>query len=89
MNKYFVEFLGTLFLIFIILITDNYLIIGASLSIAIFLGGPISKGCFSPVVTFALYASGELAYYELFPYIVVQIIGAVVAVELVKMIKNK
>ena len=35
-NKYFVEFLGTLFLTYIIFLTGNYLAIGAALAIAVF-----------------------------------------------------
>ena len=42
MSKLFVEFLGTLFLVFIILATGNYLAIGAALAVAILLGGAIS-----------------------------------------------
>ena len=33
MNKYLVEFLGTLFLVFVIFATGNYLAIGAALAI--------------------------------------------------------
>ena len=38
MNKYLVEFLGTLFLVFVIFATGNYLAIGAALAIAVMPG---------------------------------------------------
>lgn len=84
MNKYLVEFLGTAFLVFIILATGNFAAIGAALAIAVFLGGAISGGSFNPAVTIALIYSGKLATTELVPYIVAEIAGAVVAFELVK-----
>ena len=51
MNKYFVEFLGTLFLVFVIFATGNYLAIGAALAVAILLGSAISGGAFNPAVS--------------------------------------
>jgi len=50
MNNYIVEFLGTLFLVFVILATGNYLAIGAALAVAVLLGGAISGGAFNPAV---------------------------------------
>ena len=89
MSKLFVEFLGTLFLVFIILATGNYLAIGAALAVAILLGGAISGGCFNPAVTLAVFAAGKMAASDIAPYIVAQIAGAMVAVELVKFIVKK
>jgi len=86
MNKYIIEFLGTLFLTFIILATGNYLAIGAALAVIVLLGGPISGGCFNPAVTLAVFAAGKIASADVMPYIVAQIIGALAAFELVKMV---
>ena len=88
MHKYFVEFLGTLFLMFIILVTGNWMAIGAALAIAVFLGGAISQGCFNPSVTIALMYAGKLPHSDIMPYIVAQTAGALFAVELVKFIKK-
>ena len=41
MNKYIVEFLGTLFFLYVILATGNALAIGAALALAILVGGNI------------------------------------------------
>ena len=79
MNKYLVEFLGTMFLIFVILATGNYLAIGSALAIAVFLGGKISGGAFNPAVAVTLYAAGKLSKADLLPYIIVETLGGLAA----------
>ncbi len=87
MNKYVVEFLGTLFLIYIILVLRNPLAIGSALAIAIIVGGNVSGGHFNPAVTVALTSMGKLSKNDLLPYILSQIAGGMVAVELSKRFK--
>jgi aquaporin Z len=84
LNKYLVEFLGTMFLVFIIFATGNYLAIGAALAIGVFLGGPISGGSFNPAVTLALYHSGKLMKADIIPYIIVEILGGLAGFEVYK-----
>jgi len=60
MNKYLVEFLGTLFFLYVILATGNALAIGAALAIAILVGGAISGGNFNPAVSVMMVAAGKL-----------------------------
>ncbi len=79
MNKYLIEFLGTMFLMYVILATGNWLAIGAALAIAVLLGGPISGGAFNPAVTMPLYAGGKLPKPDVLPYILIQILGALAA----------
>ena len=85
LNKYIVEFLGTLFLVFVIFATGNYLAIGAALAIAVLLGGAISGGAFNPAVAIALMYAGRLARSDLIPYIIAQVAGALAGYELFKM----
>ncbi len=89
MNKYLVEFLGTLFLVFVIFATGNYLAIGAALAVAVMLGGAISGGAFNPAVSIAFMYAGRLPRSELIPYIVAQVAGGLAGVELVKMLVNR
>jgi aquaporin Z len=84
MNKYFVEFLGTLFLSFIIFATNNYLAIGAALAIGILLGGSISGGSFNPAITIAYLAAGKIHNNDLFPYIIAEVLGGLLGFFLVK-----
>jgi aquaporin Z len=88
MNKYLVEFLGTMFLVFVIFATGNYLAIGAALAIAVLLGGSISGGAFNPAVTIAMMYSGKLPRSDLVPYIIAQIAGALIGYQLVLGIIN-
>ncbi len=84
MNKYLVEFLGTMFLVFVIFATGNYLAIGAALAAGVFLGGAISGGAFNPAVAFALYASKKISSSDLVPYIIVEVLGALAGFYLYK-----
>jgi glycerol uptake facilitator-like aquaporin len=79
MNKYLVEFLGTMLLVYTILATGNWLAIGAALAVAVLLGGAISGGAFNPAVAISLYASGKLSKMDLIPYIIVEILGGLAA----------
>jgi aquaporin Z len=83
-HKYLVEFLGTMFLMFIILATGNYLAIGAALAVIALLGGPVSGGSYNPAVTLALYHSGKLMKSDIVPYIIVEILGALAGFEAYK-----
>ena len=79
MNKYLVEFLGTMFLMFVIFSTGNWAAIGSALAIVVLLGGPISGGAFNPAVAISLYSAGKLAKSDLIPYIIVEILGGLAA----------
>lgn len=89
MNKYLVEFLGTMFLVFVIFATGNWLAIGAALAIAVMLGGAISGGAFNPAVTISLYSAGKLSKSDVLPYIIVQILGGLAAFYAYKTYVNK
>jgi aquaporin Z len=89
MNKYLAEFLGTLFLVFIIFATGNWIAIGIGLAIPVLLAGPISGGAFNPAVAISLYAAGKLSKADLIPYIIVEILGGLTAFFLYKNYVNK
>jgi aquaporin Z len=79
MNKYIVEFLGTMLLVFTIFATGNWVAIGAALAVGVLLGGPISGGAFNPAVTISLYNAGKLSQSDVLPYIIVEILGGLAA----------
>ena len=89
MHKILVEFLGTMFLVFIIFATGNYLAIGAALAVAVLLGGAISGGAFNPAVAIALMYAGKLSRSDLIPYIVAQVAGGLAGYEAFKLIMNR
>ena len=86
MNKYIIEFLGTMFIAFVIFATGNYLAIGAAVAVAILLGGMISGGAFNPAVTIAMMYAGRLPRADVIPYIIAQVAGALVGFEAFKMV---
>jgi len=89
MNKYLVEFLGTVFFLYVIIATGDALAIGAALAVVILLGGPISGGHFNPAVSIMMAAAGKLPKTELLPYVIAQVLGGIVALELFRRIKLK
>jgi aquaporin Z len=89
MNKYIVEFLGTMFLVFVIFATGNYLAIGAALAVGIMLGGPISGAAYNPAVSIAMMYAGKMPRADLIPYIVAQIAGALAGFQAFKMAMNR
>lgn len=89
MNKYIVEFVGTLLLMLSILLTGNWLIIGGVLALCILIGGPISKGVFNPAVAASLVLAGKLPMNELLPYSIVETLGALFAFLIYKQILQR
>ena len=87
MYNYLVEFLGTLFFIYVILATGNPLAIGAALALTILLTSSISGGYINPAVTIAMAAAGKLPSVEVIPYCLSQIFGGLVALEIYKRFK--
>ena len=87
MQKYLAEFLGTLFFVYIILATGNPLAIGAALALAVLFTWNISGGHINPAVTVVMASLGKISTTELMPYIVAQILGGLVALELFKRFK--
>ena len=86
MNKLFVEFIGTMFLAFVIFATGNYMAIGLALAIAVLLGGPISGGAYNPAIAIAMFSAGKLANADLMPYIISEIGGGLMGAYLAQML---
>jgi aquaporin Z len=95
MVKYLTEFIGTFFLVLTIGLTVlgqstmAPLAIGSSLMIMVYMGGHISGGHYNPAVTLAVAMRGKLPSSEIVPYMVSQILGAIVASLLVYVIMGR
>ncbi len=87
MQKYIVEFLGTMFFLYVILATGNPIAIGLALTLAIMVGGKMSGGNFNPAVSIMMTAAGKLPMKELAPYLIAQIVGGLAALELHKRVQ--
>jgi aquaporin Z len=86
--KYFIEFLGTFFFLYIILsvVKKNSgmgayspIAIGLALIAAIEFGGTLSGGHFNPAVSLMFAIQNVLSWSDLFPYIFAQLLGGVAA----------
>ena len=82
MYNYLVEFIGTIFFVYVILAIGNPLATGAALALAILLAQKSSGGHFNPAVSLAMTSAGGVPVTELFPYITAQMFGALVAHQL-------
>ena len=87
MNKFIAEFLGSMFFLFVILATGSALPIGSALAVAILLFGKYSGGHFNPAVSVMMVAAGKLQSSNLLPYILAQVAGGLVALEVHKRVK--
>jgi aquaporin Z len=96
MNKYFAEFIGTFFLVVTIGCTVighgagpfSPLAIGSALMVMIFAGGHISGGHFNPAVTLGVWLRGKCETKDVVPYMIFQIMGAMLAASVVKFLKG-
>jgi aquaporin Z len=86
MNKYLVEFVGTLFFLFVILVSGEAIPIGLALILAIMLGGKISGGHFNPAVSVMMFLNQKIPAQDLLFYVLAQVLGGAVALQLYKVI---
>jgi aquaporin Z len=96
LNKYIAEFIGTFFLVLTVGCTVIEhgagplapLAIGSALMVMIFAGGHISGGHFNPAVTLGVWLRGKCEAKDVVPYMVFQVMGAVLAGFIVKFLKG-
>ena len=96
MNKYITELIGTFFLVFTIgcsVVGSGAgalapLAIGSALMVMIFAGGHISGGHYNPAVTLGVWLRGRCEAKDVGPYMISQIVGAVLAALVVRYLKS-
>ena len=76
MLEYLVEFIGTFFLLTVIILIGNPIVIGLTLAAMIAMGGKISGGHFNPAVSFIMYYNKKIDLIKLILYIIVQLFAA-------------
>ncbi len=86
MSKYFVEFIGTFFIVLSLVMTSisglgnlTPLAVGIMLVVWIYAGIHISGGHYNPAVTISEFLRGNLEISEILPYTAAQVVGAVLA----------
>jgi len=87
LNKYLVEFFATCFFVFVILATGNPIAIGAALALVLLLTKELSGGYVNPAVSVAMASFGKMPIEDLLPYILAEVFGALVALEIYKRVQ--
>lgn len=88
-QKYLAEFVGTMFLLLVIVSTGGEaLAVGAALAIAIMVVGKVSGGHLNPAVTVMMAVAKKMNSNDVLPYIVAQVAGGLVALELHKRLRK-
>ena len=88
MREYIVEYLGTVFILYVFIVTGNAFAIAAAYAMAIYLGGPISGGHFNPVSSVLMVLAGKLQASQLAPYLIAQTLGAFTVFQIYKRLKK-
>lgn len=86
-QKYLIEFIGSILFIYVVLITNNPLAIGATLTLILLLVSKFSSGHLNPAITIAGAVSGQFPIRDVLPYCLSQILGGLVAVQLFRNVK--
>ena len=86
MQKYVVEFLGTLFFLYVVLVVGKPIAVALALYVAIVIGGKISGGYFNPAITVMMAAAKKLPMRHMFPYLIAQVGGGLAALALSKQV---
>lgn len=95
MNKYIMELIGTFFLVFTIgcTVVGNGagalapIAIGSILMVMVFAGGHISGAHYNPAITLGVWLRGKCPAKDVAPYMIFQVVGAVLAALAVKSLK--
>jgi glycerol uptake facilitator-like aquaporin len=83
---YLAEFLCTVFFGFIVFSTKNYLAIGLTLALLVYIN---SKGAYNPGIAFMLYNTGKLSQTDLIIYVILELLGFYTGYEIYKRFVSK
>jgi|TARA_B110000858_G_C17408699_1_gene295724 glycerol uptake facilitator-like aquaporin len=84
MQKYLAEFLGSLIFVYVLLNTENVFAYCIVLVIVTLIIYPYSGGHVNPVVSIILASQGKIKTTDLMPYVISQVFGGLVALEIYK-----
>ena len=76
MNKYIIEFLGTLFLVLIIGLSQNPIAIGLGLAVLVYMGAHISGAHYNPAVSLSMLINKQIQLKEFSFYVASQLLGS-------------
>jgi glycerol uptake facilitator-like aquaporin len=80
------EALGTCLLVLSVLASGNWLVVGATLAVVLWLIGDISGGHVNPVITLIMYMNGSFGAGKSVQYVAAQTIGGLAALYLFRIL---
>ncbi|MBX2845602.1 MAG: aquaporin [Saprospiraceae bacterium] len=96
MRKYITEFLGTLFLVLVVLIAIDYQVglvvptlIAGVLMVLIYIGAPYSKAHYNPAVSLAFFLRKDISSQQLLGYWASELLGTISAMGIYRIIGPK
>jgi glycerol uptake facilitator-like aquaporin len=81
-QQYLTEFVGVLLIVYVYLISENPLAVGAMFAVLLLVTQNISNAGFNPAIAITLASNGKIKIDELIPYCVAQILGGLTALKL-------
>lgn len=81
-QKFLIEFIGVALLMYVYLITENPVAIGATLAMLLLITQNMTTAGFNPAIAIALASIDKIKVEDLIPYCVAQILGGFTAVQL-------
>lgn len=87
MNTFLMEFIGTLFFVYVFLATKQPLATGAALALMLYISQTVAQGSFNPVVSVVMATMGKLPMHDLLPSVISQVAGGLAALELYRQMK--
>jgi aquaporin Z len=75
-------FIGSTVFVYVFLVTENPIAIGATLSLLLILFSAITNDGFNPAVTITMASLDKIPVSDVMPFIISQVLGGLVAVQL-------
>ena len=82
MNKLLIEFLATMVFTFIVFASGNYLVMGATLSVLVYLSN--GYALVNPILAFSKWLNGTFNIAYMFKIVLVEMVGALLGLYLYK-----
>jgi glycerol uptake facilitator-like aquaporin len=82
-----IEYIGTYIFTLLVLASSNIVLISLVFFILLFITVPISGGCLNPAITWVMYLNNRLGLYETGLYITLQMLGAITAFYVFKILE--
>lgn len=87
-SKYFIEYLGTLFLVLVYGISGDAIAIGFTLSALVYIGALSSGAHYNPVISLAAFILKKISTFEFTGYVIAQLLGALTAGVIIKFLSG-